>query len=536
MRRRTRLLALFGMLAVIVLASVLLYGAGVDPLLVVLLGQLAIAALVLFAFPFYLLPALAERIERRPGRIPAVDDAVLVYRYGPAVTAVLDPIERAGLQPVIIESDEAVARDLRGRGRRVVLHHRGSNGDGPLDGLDLGPVRAIVANGGDRANATLTLAARRAGFEGEILAIAEEAQHRKPLALAGANRVFAPRQVLAAALAARASERVSPRIVGAQSLGRRLVLSEVKIGARSPLAGESLKGADVGRRHGVNVIGLWRYGELYTPVDSENVIDPQTILVVAGSHESVTRFRQACAATDQQLAGSAFERRFVVAGHGEVGRTVTQILRGAGEQVITVDPRGGDGIDLPADISDPRVLESSAVSDARAVIVALGGDDAALLATLAIAQQLPHLPILARVDHADSVERVRRAGADYALSISQVAAQLLVARLLGRESILIHPALEVLKVSSENLLGHHPAELATRERTGASVVAIARGDEVIAALEPAFTFAEGDVVYVGGGAQALQAFLAAFPAPPERHAPRAVSAAGDSGVRPIDAP
>src|SRR4030095_721409 len=122
---------------------------------------------------------------------------------------------------------------------RVVL---GAAGPELLEGLDLSAIRAIVANGGDEENAAMTVAARQAGYEGEILAIAEHAQHVKALTLAGANRVFAPRQVLAAALAARASERVNPRIVGAQALGRRLVVGEVKVGARSPFAGKSLRG------------------------------------------------------------------------------------------------------------------------------------------------------------------------------------------------------------------------------------------------------------------------------------------------------
>ncbi|HVR28181.1 MAG TPA: NAD-binding protein [Thermoanaerobaculia bacterium] len=557
-RPHRRLLALLIALAVLLIASVLLHFAGVDGILLVLTVEVAVAALVLLALPLYVVPLVAERFEHRlPERMPEVADGVLVYHYGPAVTTILDAMERAGLEPVILETDEGTARALIARGRRVVFAAggasmeaahgdargeglRGPLGDGPLDRIDLSRVRAIVANGGDRANAALLLAARKAGFEREILAIAEEAHHRKPLTLAGANRVFAPRQVLAAALAARASDRISPRIVGAQALGRKLLVSEVKIGPGSPLAGKSLKGADVGRHHGINVIGLWRYGELHAPVDADDIVDPQTILVVAGSHESVTRFQETCA----QLAGSRAgggarhgaegaghgERKFLVVGYGEVGRTVTQILRGAGEPVLTIDPRGGEGVDIQGAITDPRVLESGVVSDARAVILAMGGDGAALLAALAIAQHAPYVPILARVDHSESVERIRRAGADYALSISQVSAQLLAGRLLGRESILIHPALEVLKVSSESLVGHHPAELAVRERTGASIVAIERGDEVIVALEPAFTFVEGDAVYVCGGPTALQAFLAAFPAKPVRHAPRAMAASESAAV------
>jgi Trk K+ transport system NAD-binding subunit len=369
----------------------------------------------------------------------------------------------------------------------------------------------------------MMIAARHAGFEGEILAIAEEAQHRKALTLAGANRVFAPSQVLAAALAARASERISPRIVGAQSLGRKLVVSEVKIDARSSLAGKTLRGDDVGRRTGVAVVGVWRHGELQTPVDPENVLDPDLVLVVAGSNESVAKFREICSPGVVQLG-----RPFVVAGCGEVGLAAAQILRAAGEPVVTVDLDRGEGIDVEGDVTDPRVLDSCGLRDARAVVLAVGGDSTALLAALSIRTHVHDVPLLARVDFAGTVERIRRAGADFALSISQVAAQLLCARLLGTEAILIHPELKVQRVSSSSLVGRHPAEIGIRERTGAFVAAIERGDEVIVALDPAFTFFEGDAVYVSGNDDAIQKFIRTFPARPSA-TPRAV-AAGESAI------
>ena len=165
---------------------------------------------------------------------------------------------------------------------------------------------------------------------------------------------------------------------------------------------------------------------------------------------------------------------------------------------MTVDLRGGDGIDVEGDVKNPRVLESAGLRDARAVVLAVGGDNTALLAALALRDHAPDVPVLARVDHADTVERMRRAGADFALSLAQVAAQLIAARLLGHDTILIHPALKVQKVASSSLIGRHPAELGVRERTGVSVVAIERGDEVIVALDPAFTFEEGDAIYVCG--------------------------------------
>jgi Trk K+ transport system NAD-binding subunit len=518
---RRRLLALVAALALLLAASVTLYFAGVRATAIVVLVEVLGGILILIAIPVYLIPELERRFQRRlPERIPRVRDGVLLFRDGPAIETLAVEIERAQLDPVILETEERVARKLVARGRHVVL---ANSGPGLLDGLDLTAVRAIVANGGDHENAAMMIAARQAGFEGEILAIAEEAQHRKALTLAGANRVFAPSQVLAAALAARASERVSPRIVGAQALGRKLVVGEVKIDGRSSLAGKTLRGDDVGRRTGVTVIGQWRHGELQTPVDPDNELDPDLILVVAGTNDSVARFREICAPGVVQLG-----RPFVVAGCGEVGRTAAQILRDAGEPVVTVDLEAGVAIDVEGDVTDPRVLDSCGLRDARAVILAVGGDSMALLAALSIRNHAHDVPLLARVDHAESVERIRRAGADFALSISQVAAQLLGARLLGTEEILIHPELKLRKVASSSLVGRHPAELGVRERTGASVAAIERGDEVIVALEPGFTFFEGDAVYVSGNDAAIDKFIRTFPARPSA-TPRGL-AAGESAT------
>jgi Trk K+ transport system NAD-binding subunit len=514
---RRRPLALLGALGLLLVASVVMYLAGVRPSAVVLVAEIVGGALILQAIPLYLLPELERRFQRRlPQEIGGLRDGVLFFRDGAAISTLVAELERARIEPVVLETDHDTARDLLARGRRVVV---ASPGPGLLQNLDLSGVHAIVANGGDDENAAMTVAARQAGYEGEILAIAEQAQHVKALTLAGANRVFAPRQVLAAALAARASERVNPRIVGAQALGRRLVVSEVKIAPRSPFAGKSLRGDDIARRTGVMVVGQWRNGELQAPLEPDSMIDPDVVLIVAGSNENVARFREACAAGAAQPG-----RPFVVAGCGEVGRSTAQILRGAGETVVMVDVSGGDGIDVEGDVKSPRVLESSGVRDARAVVLAVGGDSTALLAALAIRDHAHDVPLLARVDHADNVERMRRAGADFAVSLAQVAAQLIAARLLGHEAILIHPALKVQKVPSSSLIGRHPAELGVRERTGVSVVAIERGDEVIVALDPAFTFEEGDAVYVCGDDGGVEKFVHTFPAQMPAAAPRAMAA------------
>ena len=80
----------------------------------------------------------------------------------------------------------------------------------------------------------------------------------------------------------------------------------------------------------------------------------------------------------------------------------------------------------------------------------------------------------------------------------------------GQEAISVDPRLKVMKVSSESLAGAHPAELRIRQRTGASVVAVERGEELILEFGTDFRFAQADVVYVCGSDEATRRFTDAF--------------------------
>jgi Trk K+ transport system NAD-binding subunit len=461
--------------------------------------------LVFLIFPIYLIPFLEERFEARlPKFAPEVADHVVIYRYGAAVATLIDEIERSGVVAVIVEEDRLEARRLVEKGR-TVFH--GRLDDGSLEKARLNRARALVANGTDDENAGIILAARQLGFSGDIVALVEEPNHRKPMMLAGATAVYTPRHILGAALAARASERISPRVDGAQLLGRSLVVSEVRIGGDSTLVGQTLGESELGRRTGVSVIGQWVQGHLVAPLASDARLEADGILIVVGSAESVGRFAEVCAATTTLRRSGPF----VLAGYGEVGRKVAQLLRGAGERVQVMDRHEGEGVDLVGDILDHKVLEGCALHDAQAVILAVDSDSATLFATVILKEFAPEIPVIARVNQAQNVERIHRAGADFALSISQVAGQILAAKLLGQEAISVDPRLKVMKVSSEMLADAHPSELRIRERTGVSVVAVERGEDLILDFGADFRFRSADVVYICGSDEATRRFTSEFP-------------------------
>ncbi len=465
--------------------------------------------LIFLIFPIYLIPFLEERFESRlPKSVPGMSDHVVIYQYGAAVATLLDEMKRAEVATVVIEEDPAQARRLMELGHLVI---QGGLDDSSLERSGLMAARALVANGKDDENAAVILAARQAGFRGDLLAIVEEPYHRKPMMLAGATAVFTPRHILGAALAARASERISPRVEGAQVLGK-LVVSEIKIGAQSALVGKTLAESNLGHRTGISVIGQWVEGRLMAPPKADMKLERAGILIVAGSEEAIQRLGEVCAGTTRLRRTGPF----VLAGYGEVGRKVAELLREVGERVEVIDREEGEGIDRVGNILDHRVLEMAGLREAQAVILAVDSDAATLFATVILKDFAPEVPVIARVNQAQNVQRIHRAGADFALSVSQVSGQVLAGRLLGRESISLDPRVKVLKVSSSGLEGHHPAQLGIRERTGASVLAVERSGDLVLDFGPDFLFLEGDEVYICGSVEATQSFVETFPQPAPR--------------------
>ncbi|RMH18470.1 MAG: hypothetical protein D6696_13000 [Acidobacteria bacterium] len=467
--------------------------------------QLFGVMLIYMVVPLFLIPALEERFESRlPRRARQLDGQVLIYRYGPAVESALAELDRAGVPVLVLETDADVARSLRAERRRVVY---GKSAIEILENIELAGARALIANGSDEENAGLVLSARQAGFDGEILALVEEPFHRTPLQLAGASAVFNPRVMLAALLAARASHRLEPRVRGLQHIGDRVLVAELRLDAKSPLAGRTLVESRIGERTGTTVIGQWRGGTLIRLPPPDSRLQPHDILIAVGGAEGIQQLAE--------LTGdrAALDRRrgpFIVAGYGEVGRRVVNLLQEVSEEVVVIDRRPADDrrVDHVGDVRDHALLDAIGLERVRAAVLALDSDSATLFATVIIRDRAPELPIIARVNEVENVERIHRAGADFALSISQVAGQMLAKRLLGRQEVVIEPELTLTRIPAGGLAGRHPAELRLRQRTGCSVVAVERGDDVLVRFGPDFRFQPDDAVFVCGSGEARERFIA----------------------------
>ena len=136
--------------------------------------------------------------QQSDGQLPHVltklQDAVVIYSYGPEVEVLLGELQSRGLPTVIIEENETVARRLQERGLRVV---HASLAEGQLDLSPMAGARALIANGEDENNAVLAMGAREHGFNGIMIAMIDNPNRRAAMQLAGVTAAFTPDHVLA---------------------------------------------------------------------------------------------------------------------------------------------------------------------------------------------------------------------------------------------------------------------------------------------------------------------------------------------------
>ena len=456
---------------------------------------------VLLPDKFGTLP-LVERFEGGlPLTLPNVDGGVVVYGYGPEVHSLLSELERGAMASVVIEEDEAAARRLHTRGQQVV---HVTLAEQELDLRPLTRARALVLNGEDDANVLFALSAREVGYEGPIVAMIQDPRRRTPMLLAGANATFTPTHVLAAVLSSRASARISPRVTGFQPLSSLLEVAELRVHDASPLADTTLFEVGLRTCTGANVVGQWRDAALHTPPAADETIRPGTILIVAGTPESIEKLSELARPIIQ-------EGVIVVIGFGEVGRKLAEILTAVEEEVCVVDPVERPGVHVVGDIIDRDVLERVPLARARVVVLVLDTDSATVFAATVLRDYAPDLPIIAGVSLAENVARIQRAGVDYALSLSQVAGQLLAHHVLG-ETVSLQPRIKLVRVGAGRLAGKNPVEERIRERTGCTVVAVERDGQIAMDFPASFRLSPDDALYICGTTDAVARYNEEFPA------------------------
>ena len=471
--------------------------------LFVILGQFMGQFLVFLIFPIFVLPYFEEQFEVRLQHVlPPMLGKVLFYRYGPAIESLLEEFKRTESPFVIFEEDMELARNLRDRGYNVVF---GKLAEDPSVLARVKQARAVVSNAGDHANASCTLIVREHGFTGPVYALADDPLYRPPMLQIGASEVFTPAHVLGAALASRASTRISPPAEGMHLLGTKVGMAEFRVRAGSPLAGKQLGDLHLREEYGVSVIGQWHEGIFTTAKGPKTCVETGAILVVVGAQAKLEKVERM--AMPIRRTGP-----IVLAGYGAVGRKVIEMLHDAGETSIVIDRESAPGVDVVGNVLELATLSQAKVREAGAVILALSNDSESVFATAVVRDYAPEVPLIVRVGRAPNTARIYRSGADFAISVGQVAGQILACHLLDEQVIPVENRIKFSRLSVGSLAGAHPWHSEVLERTGAKVVAVERGQDVLVEFDNDFLLRPDDALFVCGSISSLERYQRQFQA------------------------
>jgi len=467
----------------------------------VVMTQFSGVFLVFLVFPVYVLPYFEERFEARLSHsLPRIREFVLILHFSPAVSKLIGELERFGRRFVILEQDRTAARAAQDRGLPVVQMSLIESG---FERGDLSRISAVVANDTDQDNAALIMLLRDQGYEGPILAFSATPLHRVPMQHLGATAVFTPKHLLAAALASRASRWITARVRDVQELGEQVGVYKLRIPADSPFAGQTLEQTAL-RQRGISVVGMWSGGTFIDLPSPSTVIGAGSVVVAIGSHEALAEL-------SQQTKPLTRSGPFLVCGYGEVGHKVAEMLQDAGEPVVVVSDRQEDGVEIVGNVMDSEILETMSALAPRAIILAIGNDTETQFVAAVVRDFLPDIPLIARVNQAQSVDRLHRLGVDFALSVDNVAGELLAARLIGEEYVEVEPELRVSRALADGLEGNHPWHVNLLDRFGCKVVAVSRAGEVLVNFTEDFVLRADDEIFLCGSPQSINSYLQAFP-------------------------
>ncbi|TXD34440.1 TrkA family potassium uptake protein [Lujinxingia vulgaris] len=208
--------------------------------------------------------------------------------------------------------------------------------------------------------------------------------------------------------------------------------------------------------------------------------------------------------------------QFAVIGLGQFGMSVARNLAHQGESVMAIDldaelvenaSQDAD-VAIRADATDERTLQELQLETMSCVVVAIGAHSIeASVLTTALLKQVGVPRIVARA-MSDLHARVLRAiGADEVVNPEEEMGRRLAAR-LSQPSIL-----EQVELGDSNLaeveapeafVGKTLADLDIRNRYAVSIMAIQRGDEVIANPMGAESLQSGDVLVVVGSVNSIR--------------------------------
>ena len=213
----------------------------------------------------------------------------------------------------------------------------------------------------------------------------------------------------------------------------------------------------------------------------------------------------------------------IVCGGGRVGRQVLYRLRSEGASPVLIEQNDAlvqefwdkDFLVIHGDATQDETLKKVGILRAKGLITALPDDALNVFVSLTAKGLNPHIQVVARMDKPESEGKLLRAGADRVISPAILSGRRMAMAIVKPLSLdyldtVIHDhdiSMEIQEFTVDKgscLVGKTLALSEIKQRTGAIVLAIMRGDEVVSNPSAQENILQGDVLIVLGLREQLE--------------------------------
>ncbi len=235
-----------------------------------------------------------RRQQREAEMILKLTDHIIVCGYGRVGRRVYDLVAAEGFDVVVIESAEDRVDAAHERGAVVI--HGDAGRDEYLEAAGIDVAQGLVACvGTDSDNLAIVLSSRARQPELLIVARGGDAESRRKLRLAGADRVVAPEAAGAERLARLISHRELTEFVEVTAGDRRLEfeVDELTVGERAVFVGSSLAESEIRSQCGVLVLAIHHAdGVISAPPTATTQIRSGDVLISLGTSDQLDALRK----------------------------------------------------------------------------------------------------------------------------------------------------------------------------------------------------------------------------------------------------
>ncbi len=479
---------------------------------VLISGAMFILVLLPFVFiQFIFMPWMAHRdANRAPRKLgPEYRDHLILTQLGPVTDALIRRLRTMQMRYTLIVADPAEALGLSDQGYDVMVGHL----DDPATYAAARAESAalVVATQSDMTNANIVFTVRELAAGVPTVATASSPASLDVLYRAGCDTVLRLGQLLGLAMSRRVlGSDARTRVVGSFD---DLLVAEASASG-TPLAGKTVREANLRQLCQVNVAGIWQRGEFELP-GPDTLIEDSDVLILVGSESQLAAYDDLFG---QEHPGPSAA---IVVGGGRVGRAAARTLTEAGVVCPIIEKlpdriRNSEGYVL-GDAADLDVLEAAGIAEASSMLITTHDDDFNVYLTIYCRQIRPDIQIIARSNKERNVATLNRAGADSVLSYSSLGATAILNTLGDNDSLVLAEGLEMFSTPMPAALaGHTLAQARVREHTGCNVVAVSRSGQTVPNPDPHEPIPGDASLVVIGDSKAQLDFLERFPGGPIR--------------------